>query len=208
MDITSGEWFYARCGANTCGYCLPRNVADRALAIAYAAPERWLRFSLVGDDHQTRRGRMKQLVYSIREAGYATELVWYAEPNPKGTGYHVHAHQHGDFLPQRELVELADSVGMGRNTDIRAWHSEGGTGHAYGMKQTAGYGMKDARSRDRAAARYLEDNGGRLHHHTRGFFRHPDGTPIGNVKAAVKAARAARRSDGSNWVLIRHPEDP
>ena len=206
MDRKTGEWMYARCSANTCGYCLPRNVSERAMAVAYAMPERWIRFSLVGEDHQTRRARMYRLLYGIKQAGYRTEWCWYVEPNPKGTGHHIHVHQHGDYLPQRELVDLADGVGFGRNTWIRPWRADTRSQHAYAMKDAAGYGMKDAASRDERAAVYLEVNGGRLHHHSRGFFRHPDGTHIGNVKAAVKAARGARRTSEADWVLVRDAE--
>jgi hypothetical protein len=207
-NLSTDQTFAARCERNSCSWCLPMNVSDRAMAIGYANPQRFIRYSLVGNDWQTIRNRMKDLRYTIRKEGYAYEDCYHVEPNPAGTGHHVHAFQHGDYIPQRELVEMADSAGLGRNTDIRKWTAATERSTAYAMKSAAGYGMKSAGESYEAGATYLAANGKRLHHHSRGYFRHPWGEHIGAVRDAVKAARAARRTpDAGTWVLEIDPEN-
>lgn len=207
-NLDTGETFAARCEANTCVYCLPRNVSARADAISYATPERFIRYSLVGDDWQTIRKRYKVLSDRIRSRGYTSESCYFVEPYESGAGNHIHAFQHGDYIPQHELVELATSVGFAPNTDIRRWQTYGSRSTRYTMKNATGYGMKTLRAATEAAETYLALNGQRLHHHTRGFFRHPDGRHIGNVKEAVKAARRASRTSVGEWVIEREPDSP
>jgi hypothetical protein len=208
-NLDTGETFPARCSANSCAWCLPLNARERGWAIAYAAPERAILLTQVGDDWQTVRARMKRFRYqAVRQLGQL-EWVWHVEPNPRGTGHHVHAWQHGDFLQQRELSKLARREGMGEVVRISRVRSFVGNGAklAYGMKLAGlDYGMKDAYELGEQAARYLEVNGTRLHHQSRNYWRHPDGERIAGAKLAVKAARAARgRTDGGDWVLEREP---
>jgi len=150
----------------------------------------------VGDDWQVIRGRMKRLQYDlVREIGVC-DWVWSVEQNPKGTGHHVHAWQRGEFVPQARLSELADYNGMGFRVDIRRWYSEGKGAESYGLKGI-GYGLKGSAGEESARV-YLEVNGARLTHQSRGFFE-------GGVRAAeqrgVERARAA--GEQQDWQLVR-----
>jgi hypothetical protein len=210
-EVDTGEVFPARCGANSCVWCLPINARERGWAIAYAAPERAMLLTLVGDDWQTIRARMKRLRYDLVEELGRVEWVWHVEPNPAGTGHHVHAWQHGDFLDQSKLSRMAARRGMGEVVRISRVRAAVGSGAsmAYGMKLAGlDYGMKEAIALGDQARRYLDANGQRLHHQSRGYWRHPNGEPIKGAKPAVAAARAARRrGDAGHWVLEREPED-
>lgn len=156
--------FRARCGANFCPWCAPINAAQTARAMALAAPQRMIRLSLV--PHQFRRTQL--VVASLQKwarRNYGTfEMAFHVEPNPKGTGNHIHAWQHGPSkIPQDKLQEACERVGLGY-PDIRRWRDRGGkTG--YGLKGI-GYGMKHE-----DLEMFLSLNGGRLVHHSRGFFR-------------------------------------
>lgn len=172
-----------------------------ALAVADAHPERWVRYSLVGESWQQVRNRFNLNTYRIRQAGYAYNVAWYVHRNPKETGHHIHAHQWGDFIPQSELQNIGRSVGFGF-PDIRAWHERSKLGTGYGMREMLGtaYGSRDMRGA--GMHQYLDTNGGRIVHTTRGFFRRWDGLEAGTLKAAVKSAYRARLGDSAGeWIV-------
>lgn len=77
---------------------------------------------------------------------------------------HVHALQHGSFIPQAELQEL-----WGRIVHIEAIKTPRGAAK-YAMKEAArvvGYTMKETA---RHLATHLDRNGGRAVHMSRGFL--------------------------------------
>jgi hypothetical protein len=113
---------------------------------------------------------MKDLRYDLRAAGLEVDWCWHVEPNPAGTGHHVHGWQRGDFLPQGILSEMADGCGMGRVCDVRKWRPKGGPAVSYGLKLAGiGYGLKMAEG-ERQLEEYLRVNGGRMVHSSRGFW--------------------------------------
>jgi hypothetical protein len=114
------------------------------------------------------------------------EWLYHVEPNPKETGYHVHAWQHGSKIPKEALQEAAHRAGAGW-TRIEAIRQAANVG-AYGLKGLS-YGLKGLTD---GAARYLELNGGRLTHQSRGYFR---GLPVRDAESA------AMGSGEGQWVL-------
>ncbi len=145
------------------------------------------------------------LTYRLRRRR-KNNWCWHVEPNPKGTGHHVHLWQYGDFLPQRMLSAAAASVGMGKVAYISRVKAKEGEAMGYGMKLAGmAYGLKMAE----AAATldtYLEANGGRMVHATRGFWRAEDGTAYAGQREAMSAWASRNRSasdDQGEWVLIR-----
>jgi len=204
LNLTTGQHFPARCKANFCPWCGPKNADLLAGAIAQAKPERAILLTDVGDDWQTVRGRMKVLSYRLRRRR-SLNWCWHVEPNPKGTGQHIHAWQYGDFYPQRMLSATAGSVGMGRVVYINRNRSKAGTPLGYGMK-LAGmpYGLKMAQAAVTLDT-YLEANGNRLVHATRGFWRDEDGQALDGQREAMRTWASRNRSaDGEDkWVLVR-----
>lgn len=166
----------------------------RGLAIADAEPSRFLTLTLVGDDWQTVRLRMKRLGHNVRDQVGAFDWVWTVEPNPKGTGHHVHAWATGRFVPFAELRDLAVREGMGRMVRIERWDSHQGA-EVYGFKGV-GYGLKGAEA-TAAAASYLANNGQRLSHQSRGFF-------AGGVRAAERRGVERSRAAGEvrDWMVV------
>lgn len=170
--------FRARCGANFCPYCAPVNASQIARAMALAEPQRMIRLSLVPSHFPDTQRAVKSLVRWGRRNYGEIQLAYHVEPNPKGTGNHIHAWQHGpEKIPQGELQEACERDGLGI-PDIRRWENRGG-GAGYGLKGI-GYGMKHE-----DLETFLSLNGGRLVHHTRGFFRDRadgEGLTLGEAK--------------------------
>lgn len=176
LELYSGMVYPDRCRSSQCDYCLPLNARRRCLAITYAGPQRMIRLSLLAGELDqspcktalTRVGLIRRNLKRIgREPG---EWSFTIEKNPKGTGYHAHCLQRGPSIPQAELQESCVRAGAGFphiNSIKRAgmWTSR------YGLKGFGadGYGLKTFRSSgDPREA--LRINGGRLEHHSRGFF--------------------------------------
>lgn len=145
-------------------------------------------------DWQDRRGQVRDLARRIRSAGYRCEWIWTTEAGSKSGMIHVHAIQHGDYVPQRQLQELWG----GRIVNIKAGHENHGEYISKSASRIAHYIGKAGRD-DLDSA--LELNGGRLHHWSRGFF----GSPIreyrrehagATVRECVLVYRPDLRQDG------------
>jgi hypothetical protein len=201
LNLETGLVAPARCGRNACAYCLRANTRRRARAIAWAAPDRAVLLTLVGDNFPQVRERMKVLRYRLAKEVEDVRWLWHVEPNPEGTGHHVHAWQRGSYLPQRLLAEKSRSVGMGSVAFVNKIRSNRGAS-AYGLKGLT-YGLKGVEAEDEGQT-YLRENGYRLTHQSRGFFRSVDGANMG-VRAAEKAATGAEGS--GSWVLVRQDSD-
>jgi hypothetical protein len=99
------------------------------------------------------------------------EWTWTVEQNPERTGYHAHFLQHGPSIPQAALQEASLRGGAGIPW-IKAISRKPGQLAQYGLKGYGadGYGLKKFRAQQEAEfALYI--NGGRIEHHTPGFFR-------------------------------------
>lgn len=198
VSLSTGAIVPVPCQRNACPVCGPKKAYATALAVDMAGPRRFVRLSLVGEEHQQRRVRVKRMVEIIREQGYAWEHWGVVERNPKGTGHHAHLWQDGDYVPQEVLQDACLRVGMGY-PDIRAWKPlEGRYGASYGVKaiSRAGslYGVKGTREGGLEA--FLEANGGRYGMWTRGFFGMP-------YREALKEGLRAvyGQEDEGPWVL-------
>lgn len=207
-----GEWFdtatgevagWVGCRRLSCDACAVKYARGLVSAIkSVARPERLVGLSLVPDplrEWQRLRSQVRDLARNLRSEGFSWEWAWFIEANPKGTGFHLHGVQHGDFVPQRRLEEMWG----GRIVDVRAIKSGGGAAEAYGLKSAIGrvaaYGSKgvEASPSDHRAL-----NGDRIGHWSREFFR-----GVG-VRDAMIAARGERDGSGSFSVLPILSERP
>lgn len=120
--------------------------------------------TLAPAEWQALRQKLRKLTLTLRSAGYLVEWAWTVEAGAQTGMRHVHALQHGDFIPQRELQRM-----WGARVDIRAIKSEGGAAK-YAMKEArrvAGYAMKGTH---RQLLAHLALNGGRGCHMSRGYL--------------------------------------
>ena len=199
----TGEIRPARCRANTCPWCGPVNAALVGGAITLADPERWGTLTLVGDDWQLVRARMRRLTYRLRSSlGGSFEWCWHVEPNPKGTGHHVHFWQRGVYVPQRLLSDLCRSEGMGRVCEVKRWRPST-RATVYGVKLAGvGYGLKLADAEESMRG-YLDINGNRLVHASRGFWRDRSGEHVGQREAMASWVKRADESETGDWEMVR-----
>ena len=198
LHLDTGQIVPARCSRLRCSYCIRVNARRRALAITVSAPQRAILLTQVGNDWQTVRDRVKKLRYDLAAEVGPFQWVWHVEPNPKGTGHHVHAWQHGAYLPQRLLADRSAGVGMGGFARVNKIRTAVGAA-AYGLKGLS-YGLKGAAAEDEGLG-YLVDNGWRLTHQSRRFFRVGD-EPV-PVKDAERFAVGSSEGGDGRWVLIR-----
>ncbi len=211
LNRVSGEAFPARCKANFCPWCGPLNASLIGGAIALARPDRAILLTDVGNDWQTSRNRAKQFAHHVkRRLGIPFDWCWHIEPNPKDTGRHAHGWQRGeDFLPQRALSEVARSVGMGPVVFVNRVKTKPGEAIGYGMKLAGvAYGLKLTEA-EATMGVYLEANGNRLVHASRGFWRGEDGKAFSGQREAMSAWASRNRSasdDQGEWVLVREEQ--
>ena len=203
VDGLTGEKLPAGCGAASCKACGCWAATRTAGAIGLANPERLVRLSLVGNDWQTRRARFRRATYELRcLLGPDLHWAYCVERNPRLTGFHAHCWHRGRFIPQRLLVEVCDSVGMGRNCDIRRWEPRGELSTAYGIKGLM-YGLKGLKAGGQE--QYLEENGGRLVHASRGYWLDGEGKPCG-LGEARRAWGRLRTCEERAWKVRYEPK--
>lgn len=158
-------WFPATCRAWACIVCGPRKAKEKAAIVAWAKPERFLTFTLAPKDWQVLRKKVRVLKATLRAAGYDCEWAWTVEEGKKTGMRHVHALQHGSFIPQAELQDRWGAI-----VDIRKINAAAGAGK-YALKEArrvAGYASKGAAAH---LERHLALNGGRGIHISRGYLR-------------------------------------
>jgi hypothetical protein len=144
---------------------------------------------------------MKRVAYDVRHAGVGLSWCWHVEPNPGGTGHHVHYFQRGDFVPQQLLSHIADRRGMGAVATVQRWRpSKRAT--TYGVKLAGvSYGLKLAEA-EASMDVYLWANGGRLVHASRGFWRDREGATVGQ-REAMRSWVKRPGDDEHEWVMVR-----
>lgn len=151
----------ASCGRYRCDKCGQRKVNERLrVTIWGGAVRRRVRkidLTLVPDEWQHARDQIRDFARRVRER-FVFEWAWAIEPNPAGTGHHLHGVAHGDFVPQRVLADLWG----GRRVWIEEVKSDA---IAYTQKcaKAVGYASKNAME-------HLEVNGGRAVHMSRGYL--------------------------------------
>jgi hypothetical protein len=176
IELFSGDVFPAGCKRLTCQACLPRRARRRTLAITAVQPYRMIRLSLVADSEDeepwtTARKRINRTRSVLRRNGQDPgEWTFTIERNPKSTGFHAHCLQSGLYIAQSTLQSASKSAGAGIPY-INAIKRPGMWSSQYGLKGFGadGYGLKTYRSIG-SQHEALRINGGRLEHHSKGFF--------------------------------------
>lgn len=179
------RWIEAGCDAYMCPWCGPRKARQFSYGVTWVTTQvkrpRFMTLTQVTDGWQPAREEVKDMARRLRKAGYRTEWAWTLEVGSKTGMRHLHAVQHGDYVPQRELQDL-----WGRRVDVRTAEPQKAAVAGYiakGAGPVVKYLTKSAQD-DYAA--WLELNGGRPFHSSRGFF-------LGlGARGAVKAAREAQ----------------
>jgi hypothetical protein len=183
-----------------CPHCGPVKARAYGQLAAASRPERFVTLTLAGDDWQGCRGQMFDFVRRLRRLEYDWQAFWAVEENPLHTGHHVHALQHGDYIPQ---AVLQDAWGAIVHIEaIRADVEDRGGAARYVIKGTtsANYVVKGTTS-DLGA--HLALNGGRTAHWSRRYMRLANDDPV-----AAFALRAAlgRAPMAGPWFMVGQSE--
>lgn len=149
------------CGTYRCSVCRAAKIRERLRVLVWGAARanrvRLVTLTQLPSDWQKARGQVRDLVRRLR-AERKLEWGWSIEANPKGTGYHAHAIQWGDYLPQSWLQ---------RKWGSRICHimevNKGAAGYLTKCAAVCGYLTKSMEE-------HLLVNGGRAVHLTRGFL--------------------------------------
>jgi hypothetical protein len=157
----------------------------------------------VGDEWRAIRSNMNNFRRNLRRAGLSVENVFHVEANPGGTGHHAHLWTWGPtLLDEPTISDAAARAGMGQEVWVGRRDRPDGAPLWYGMKSVLDAADPVALAPE--ICDFLEINGGRLLHASRGFWRDAAGHPIrGGVRAAAKLARREQRSD--DWAIVNLP---
>jgi hypothetical protein len=133
--------------------------------LAWAGPERFVTLTNAPADWQKLRQKVRKLCLRLRNDGYRVEWAWTVERGARTGMRHIHALQHGDYIPQRELQERWQAI-------VHIERVKGARGAAgYAMKEAARvthYAVKGTKSNLRE---HLDLNGGRGYHMSRRYLR-------------------------------------
>ena len=170
VDRLTGEFWPADCDSGRCERCGVERARVRARLITERCREvehpRFITLTNAPGDWQQRRGQVRDLARRLRSAGYQTEWIWVTEAGSRTGMIHVHAVEHGDYIPQ----DLLQDMWGGRRVDVRAAQPRHGEYISKSAAKVANYIGKSGRDDLESA---LALNGGRLHHWSRGFFPLP-----------------------------------
>lgn len=155
----------AGCSTWRCDWCGPQKGRRKAEIVAWAEPTRFVTLTQAPDDWQRLRQKVRKLTLTLRSAGHDLEWAWTVERGSRTGMIHVHALQHGSYIPQRELQDR-----WGHRVDIRRISDVDGaarytTKHA--SRRVVGYTMKHTGD---DLQRHLDLNGGRGVHLSRGYL--------------------------------------
>lgn len=157
---------------------------------ARADRRRLVTLTAVPEDWQQCRSQVRDWAREVRAHGFRWEWAWAREANPRGTGFHVHGVQHGDYVPQRVL----DDLWGGRKVDVRALRRPGAG--VYAVKEAlkvAGYIGKGAAGSHHD---HLDLNGGRAVHLSRGYLH-----GLTSREAMAEVAREQAQGEHRTWHL-------
>lgn len=191
-DPRTGRLRPRACGTVRCPVCIVPVALRYAAAIALAEPERLVLLTGVAAEWSTIRKQINRYRQAVRKLGAHCQDAYHVEENPAGTGNHVHMWGWGGAIDEAVVSAAANSAGLGLFSGVQqAFVPETGR-LVYGMKA-----VLEDRDTDGAmtahAERFLELNGGRLLHATRGYWRDgAKGARLGGVRQAAKVAAARR----------------
>ena len=197
LQLSTGLLVPAGCHRLSCPVCVVVLAFRLGAAIGLARPDQQVLLTQVGEDWTTIRRRMNHFRRILKGLGVRSEDVYHVEPNPQGTGCHVHMWRWGDRLARSVVAEAAVRAGMGSFADVQPRRQPSGSPLTYGLKTILNE-PSEGMTLSPGAQRYLDLNGNRLCHASRNFWRDETGGPLPGVRAAAKQANHA--TTPGKWV--------
>lgn len=192
LHVATGQRFPGACNTYACPRCGPMKAYGYGQLAAASRPERFVTLTGLSGDWQQDRERVKNFCHALRKRGYRWLMFWAVEENPKGTGYHGHCVQHGDFVPWKVLLRLWDSrLQVERiHVDVEA------TKYVIKGAAASNYVTKGTTS---DLDKHRSMNGGRSAHWSRGYMRLDNGEP--QTATALRSALGMSSLPGP-WLLV------
>lgn len=161
--------------------------------VEWAQPERFITLTQAPAEWAALRAKMRKLSWRLRQEGYDVEWAWCVERGGRTGMKHVHALQHGGFIPQRLLQDRWGSI-----VHISAVR-HGSAPAKYALKGAASkYALKGAQTATGLSV-HLDLNGGRGVHLSRSYLH-------GKTTAEVEALLNPTDPD-LTWVLVPQGEN-
>lgn len=196
-DVT-GEDQMAQCGRNPCGYCGPWKARQVAKALGKSRPVRAIIVTQAGSSGREVGARIHRAVSTIRGICHPFEYAFVV--HRKAGVLHAHIAQHGGSFPDRLLSRAFRRQGTGlvlweyvRSPDDFA---------AYLMRLPMSGLRLNVPDAAEVMREHLIDNGERMIHGSRGYWRDDEGRPLGGMRAALAHLQRERTPPGSRWRVV------
>ena len=116
-DPVTRSWIPTRCTRNTCVDCSIMNARRVARAIWLSRPTYVLCLTQVGSTKAEVDRRLTRFFAHLRKAVPTLKHCWAVEPNPEGTGNHLHGYLHTGTvdlpIPEEAVEEACNRAGIG-----------------------------------------------------------------------------------------------
>ena len=198
LNTATGLVIPAQCRRGTCSWCGYLRLRWLSWALADSRPEVMLTLTLLKGDWKRQSKSIGRFFQYLR-SDIALEWCYVIEKDASGRP-HAHVFTHGDALDLVQVETAVRRAGLGPQFDISPTEDLNRNTITYPFKSVLDHpqGSKEA---GEALEAHLGLNGGRMEHHSHGFFRDAQGATYG-VKEAISIFRSLRRSTEGNWVVI------
>jgi hypothetical protein len=181
-----------RCRRNGCTFCASRNVTLLARAIKRSHPKYSFCITQMADNPSAIKAFMDGLARYLRyHTDHQVSWCYSVEPNPEGTGYHLHGYSHSPLDAHRMTnYSLAHGAGRVEVKPIPPKAKAYDFGYPMGTMRLDQYPTRGQAIAALEAYRRL--NGTRLVHHSCDFFRDRQGKPMKQTEATTRTPPTPR----------------
>lgn len=201
VNRATGVLATPQCRRLRCPSCIVPRAIQVGQAIALANPNLWITLTEVGETWPEVQHGMKMFKQRLRRLGVDGHFAYNLEPSRDGSS-HAHLWWRGEAVDRPTIKTAAASGKFGTYSEIGTAFP---AARAY-SRPIIEYGLKNIlKGRPPAptelwpaAQDYLDRNGGRLVHSTRGFWLDHDGLP----STLTAATRSAPANPGP-WLFVQ-----
>lgn len=191
VNLFTGELTPKSCYRLVCPVCVVIRAQRVGRAIGMARPTHATALTLLGRNWDSARCHLQSFFRVARRSEPQLQYAYHMEVAEGATEVHAHVWLHSISGGDVWLDVAKATAGIGDFGELQGIHAPMGLPLTYGMKEVV---EGDVRAR-----RFLELNGHRLVHASRGFWRDHRGLPVGGQKSAETLASRTR------YWRTRHP---
>lgn len=170
-----------------------------------AKPSHALTLTGVSSDWSVAKRQMERFHGRLRTQGVSGQHAFHVEPYDSGADCHVHGWWYGGSLTKRVLGDAAASAHLGSHVHVEpAWipkESYARPALEYGLKMILHERPECPTELWPRAHQYLDLNGQRLVHATRGFWRDAHGLRLSGIREAKRLAHRGPAMPGA-WSFM------